>query len=460
MNKAQAYLHERIERQHQLKGRVRALILKGRQQGCSTYTEARYFWKVTHQKGVRAFILTHMDEATQNLFDMASRFYEHCPQFIRPQVSNDNAKELTFKLLDSGYKIGTAGSKSVGRSQTIQYFHGSEAAWWPHAEEHAAGVMQAIPDADGTEIILESTANGIGNYFHQQWQKAEAGQSDYEAIFIPWYWQEEYTKAVPNGFSSTHEEAEYQESYKLTDGQIVWLRSKVTELGGWNKFNQEYPATAALAFQLSGEDSFINPQLVTRARKATADPFGGKVGGLDVARYGDDRSAFIIRQGRKAWASQTWSGKDTMEMAGIAAKLIKQHDLQRLFIDVVGIGAGVVDRLKEMGLEKKITAVNGGERPIEEKKYRNKRAEMWGEMKEWLEQPPVQIPDDDALHADLCGITCKYDSVSRLLMERKEDMKKRGMRSPDLADALALTFAYPVMEKRPEHRPQTTKWIK
>ena len=456
LNRAQLYLHERLEAQLSSKGRVRALILKGRQQGCSTYTEARFFWKVTQRFGANAYILTHLDEATQNIFDMAMRFYEH---HSYAKASRENAKELLFKELDSGYKVGTAGSKAAGRSQTIHYFHGSEVGFWPHADDHAAGVMQAIPDADGTEIVLESTANGVGNYFHQQWQRAEAGQSEYEAIFIPWYWQEEYSRDA-DGFDPTPEECEYEEAYGLKPEQLAWMRVKVAELGGWAKFNQEYPSTAALAFQLSGEDSFISPQVVTKARKCEAVPIGGKVGGLDVARFGADRSAFIIRQGRKAWGAKTWQGKDTMEMAGIAAKLIKEHDLQRLFVDVVGLGAGVVDRLREMGLSSKVTPVNGGEKPIEEDKYRNKRAEMWGEMKGWLNEPPVQIPDDDALHADLCGISYKYDSVSRLQMERKEDMKRRGLRSPDLADALAMTFAYPVMEKKPALVKIKTDWVK
>ena len=94
---------------------------------------------------------------------------------IWAKVHEHNSKELIFGVLDSGYKLGTAENKSAGRSSTIQLFHGSEVAFWPNAAEHAKGIMQAIPDAFNTEAILESTANGVGNYFHQQWQKAEAG---------------------------------------------------------------------------------------------------------------------------------------------------------------------------------------------------------------------------------------------------------------------------------------------
>lgn len=441
LNKAQLFLHQRLEEQKQRTGKVRAIILKGRQQGCSTYTEGRFYWKVTHRKGVRAFILTHEAEATSNLFDMASRFHEYCPAVVRPQTQADNAKELYFGALDSGYKVGTAGSKGTGRSQTVQYFHGSEVAFWPHAETHATGVMQAVPDADDTEVILESTANGIGNYFHTMWQRAEGGLSEYQAIFIPWFWQDEYRKPA-----KTEMRTEYADQYKLDDEQLAWMTSKIEEFGGdESQFHQEYPATAALAFRSSNERSLISADRVMAARKCEAKATGAIVGGLDLARFGDDRSAFIMRQGRKMYNPKTWVKRDTMEMTGIAAKLIDEEKLQKLFIDVGGLGAGVVDRLRELGYSSKIIAVNAGEKPSDDEKYRNKRAEMWGEMKEWLEEPPIQIPDSDELHADLVGVQYKYDSNQRLVLESKDDMKKRGIRSPDLGDAAALTFAQPVV---------------
>ena len=125
---------------------------------------------------------------------MAARYHEHCPELVKPQTGATNAKELSFDTLDSGYRVATAGSKGVGRSQTIHYFHGSEVAFWPNANEHSAGALQAVPNENETEIILESTANGLGNYFHEQWQQAEAGIGDYIAIFIPWFLHQEYRR--------------------------------------------------------------------------------------------------------------------------------------------------------------------------------------------------------------------------------------------------------------------------
>jgi len=167
LNKAQKYVHSKLEEQKKNTGKVRALILKGRQQGMSTYVGGRFYHQTTHRFGCQTFILTHALDATQNLYKMAQRFHEYCPPVVRPQVSTSNAKELIFGLLESGYKVGTAENKAVGRSSTIQLFHGSEVAFWSNADEHAKGILQAIPEMSGTECILESTANGIGNYFHQ-----------------------------------------------------------------------------------------------------------------------------------------------------------------------------------------------------------------------------------------------------------------------------------------------------
>lgn len=448
LNKAQLFINSKVEQQKRETGKVRAIILKGRQQGCSTYIEGRFYWLVTHSFGLRAFILTHDIEATNNLFEMAQRYHEHCPEVVRQTIQASNSKELIFAGLDSGYKIGTAGNKFVGRSSTIQLLHGSEVAFWPNAIEHAKGILQAVPNAPGTEVFMESTANGIGNYFHEQWQLAETNESAFMPIFIPWFWQDEYCEVVDGDFKPDDEELELKRLYNLSDGQLAWRRYKIMELSvggldGTRAFMQEYPCNSTEAFQTTGEDNFITPSLVMAARKNHADKYGPLVVGVDPARYGDDRTAIIRRQGRVAYGLESYSKKDTMEVAGLVHRIIMEEQPAKVCIDIGGLGAGVFDRLKELGHSDVIVAVNGGASPLDDRRYFNKRAEMWGIMKDWIIDLPCQIPDNDSLHADLCCVKYKFDSKSRLLLERKEEMKKRGIRSPDEADALALTFACP-----------------
>lgn len=455
LNETQRYIHERLEKQRAETGKVRALILKGRQQGCSTYVGGRFYHRCTHHKGLRVFILTHEDAATQNLFEMVERYHDHCPALVKPSTGSANAKELNFAVLDSGYKVGTAGTKGVGRSSTIQLLHGSEVAFWPNAESHAAGVLQAVPDLPGTEIILESTANGLGNLYHQYWRDAEAGKSEYIAIFVPWFMQQEYRAVVPDDFRMDDEEEAYRDAYRLDVEQIAWRRNKIAELKDPVLFKQEYPATAAEAFQLTGHDSYIPSAMVLRARKNNVAGLGPLVIGYDPAWMGDDRHSMAFRRGRRVEKIVSKSKIDTMQGAGWAKQVIDTEKPARMFIDVGGVGAGIYDRLVEMGYEGIVRPVNFGSAPFEPVPAEgggpaNRRAEMWMKSREWLGDPAgVSIPDSDELQADACGPTYTYDSNSRLKLEAKEHMRKRGVPSPDEWDAVALTFAEPVSAHRP-----------
>ena len=452
-NRAQMHIHCALEDQRRDTGKVRALVLKGRQMGCSTYVGGRFYHRCSRAEGLRVFILTHEDQATQNLFDMVERFQANMPADMKPSTGVANAKELFFDQLDSGYRIGTAHNKAVGRSSTIQLFHGSEVAHWPNAEAHAAGILQAIPNEPDTKSILESTANGVGNFFHQKWREAERGEGDYIGIFVPWFWDNTYRLPAGDDFVMSADEREHAELYGLDRDQMAWRRNKIRELRDPLLFQQEYPVTAAEAFQMSGHDSFIEPLAVARARHAKPEPAGPLVIGYDPAWKGGDRHSMAWRRGRCVEKVISKRGLDTMEAAGWVAKVIRDDRPARVFIDVGGVGAGVCDRLQEMGF--KITPVNFGSAPFEPPPLdehgrpfggpANRRAEMWLRSKEWLDDPAgVNVPDSDSLQADACGPGYKYDSSTRLLLESKDNMRRRGMPSPDEWDAVALTFAEPV----------------
>lgn len=451
LNKAQQYIHEKLEEQKARTGKVRAIILKGRQQGCSTYVEGRLYWRTTMTKGVRAFILTHEDDATKNLFEMAQRYHENSVPQLRPSTAASNAKELIFDRLDSGYRVGTAGNKAVGRSSTIQFFHGSEVAFWPYAAEHAKGVLQTIPDDEGTEVILESTANGVGNYFHDQWKRAESGESEFIAVFVPWFWQDEYRKRPPEGFSLTDEEEELAEQYGLDTEQLAWRRMKITGLSagganGLSAFRQEYPMNAAEAFQTTGGAGLITPDAVMRARKAEVRGNGKLIVGVDPSR-GGDRFAVMRRRGRLMYQPESYTGAQVDKLGkavAICRRILQDEKPDMMFIDAGG-GADLVDRLHELGHDN-VKAIAFGSTPLRDDKYKNKRAEMWGEMAEWMndENLPVQVPDEDEIQADLCACPYERDSHDRIVLWRKEKIKQEYGFSPDYGDAAALTFAEPV----------------
>jgi hypothetical protein len=451
LNKAQQYIHDRLEEQRAETGKVRAIILKGRQQGCSTYVEARYYWRATNRMGVRTFILAHEKDSTSAIYEMAKRYHEGNP--LAPHTGTSNARELVFDKIDSGYRIGTAGNESVGRGTTIQYFHGSEVAFWPRRSEGeiTKGIFQAVPDLPDTELILESTANGIGNFFHSETMKAMREEGEYQLIFVPWYWQEEYRKKVPNGFIPTDYERELIEKYELDHGQLAWRRNKIIELttalvDGVKAFRQEYPFDIHEAFQYSGEGGLISPQLVQKARRNEVAHGNLMVVGVDPSR-GGDRFALIRRSSRCMYGIETHTGDINLGRAvQICKKVLDQEKPARMFVDAGG-GADLVDRLHELGYNN-VVAIPFGGKPLNPDKYKNRRAEMWGELAEWLgdENLEVDIPDDDALQSDLCTPQSSRDSMDRIVLESKDAIKKRGLPSPDIGDAAALTFAEPVYD--------------
>jgi hypothetical protein len=448
LNRAQLYAHEQLEKQRRETGSVRAIILKGRQLGLSTLIQARYFHKTITNRGIKTFILTHEAEATKNLFDMTKRFYENLPDGLAPAAARDSSKELRFESLDSGYAVGTAGNRGAGRSQTIQLCHCSEVAFYEHAQEHAQGLMQAVSGKDGTELILESTANGIGNYFYNVWAAAEKGTNGFLPIFIPWYWDDDY-KIIDYKATLTHEEHALMDlfgSNGLTKEHLFWRRIKIFEFDkdyeiGKLRFDQEYPICAAVAFANPIDDTFIHSRHVLKARSAIIENASANlVIGVDPAIGENDRCAIISRTGRKAHDIIILKNHNTMQLAGYIKNLIETKRPYKVFIDCIGIGAGVVDRLHEMGFTC-VEGVNVARTAHQKDRFGNQRAELWSEMRDWLTgELDVQIPDSDELHADLCSLGYKHRSNGQLLIESKEDLKKRGLPSPDIADALALTF--------------------
>ena len=429
---------------------MRTIILKCRHQGSSTYIDGRFYWLITGDFGKRAYILTHEDKATANLFNMTKRYNDNCPAGFKPHTKLDNEKELYFDRLDCRYSVATAGARATGRSGTGQFFHGSEVAFWPAAETHMAGIGQTIPDEPDTEIILESTANGIGNLFHVKWQDAIDGKGEYIPIFVPWFMQQEYRKVCPAGIEWDEDEVEYMEAFELDAEQMYWRRMKIIDdfKGDETLFNQEYPATPEMAFMAGSKGSLISPMLVARAqRNRNVELHGPIIIGVDPAEYGDDSTGITVRQGRRVLRVLQFNKEGNAQIAGRVAQLIEEYDPDAVCIDVTGVGTGVESHLSDAGFQR-IHRIHFGGAAIEREKYRNRAAEMWGRAKEWLEDEPCFLPRHARLQADLTTRRYSYDASRRLVLETKERMKARGLKSPDVGDSFCLTFAVSVQPRR------------
>ena len=198
-------------------------------------------------------------------------------------------------------------------------------------------------------------------------------------------------------------------------------------------------------FPAAGEDQFISPVTVEDAfkREKYKDTTAPVVIGVDPARGGMDSTVIVVRQGRDLVAVKRYKGDDTMTTVGNVIDAIEEYKPALTVIDEGGLGYGILDRLTEQRY--KVRGVNFGWKAKNPVMWQNKRSEMWGAMRDWLKT--AAISRDRQLKADLIGPMRKFNSSGAIMLESKKDMKARGLASPDAADALAVTFAYPVASR-------------
>jgi hypothetical protein len=236
---------------------------------------------------------------------------------------------------------------------------------------------------------------------------------------------------------------------KIVDARTV----EGTDKAVYQSIIDEYGADSSAAhvevygqFPNASDDQFISSLVVDEAmtREKYKDLSAPIVIGVDPARFGADSTVIAVRQGRDILEIKKHKGDDTMETVGRIIEAIEEYKPALVCIDEGGLGAGVVDRLKEQRY--KIRGVNFSNRAANIMMYGNKRAEMWGLMRDWLRSAAIQ--SDRYLKSDLISPLMKPDSKGAIFLESKKDMKSRGLASPDAADAIALTFAYPVAHRQ------------
>ena len=231
------------------------------------------------------------------------------------------------------------------------------------------------------------------------------------------------------------------QTHAVSDKELEALKAEMSE----NSFRQEFLCDFAAA----SDDVFIPlplaQQAVNREMDNTMYQHAAIVLGVDVARFGDDRSVITVRQGLMLLEQKSYRGLDLMSLASRLAQKAEEVDADAVFVDGVGVGAGVVDRLRQLGMN--VIDAQAGAKALDPSKYVNRRAEMWQAMRDWL-RDGGSIPDDQELIADMTGLTYSFAPGGQIKLESKDDLKKRGLPSPDTADSLALTFFEPVFAKR------------
>ena len=194
-------------------------------------------------------------------------------------------------------------------------------------------------------------------------------------------------------------------------------------------------------FAVADNDTLIAAELVDAAmgRDVPVDVSDGMIYGLDVARFGTDRSALCKRKGNVVMEVKSWGGLDLMQLVGAVVNEARTDNPVEICVDTIGLGSGVADRLREMGYN--VRDVNVAESSAMNPNANKLRDELWLAVKDWLGTRTVRIPNDQTLRHELVAPRYNFSSSGKIVVESKDAMKKRGMRSPDLADAVCLTFA-------------------
>jgi len=254
------YLAE-AERQLHTTGRVRIIVLKARQLGISTVTEAMLFVMCFTIMNYRSMVIAHEIPASQNLLKMTERYWDTYP--FKKLYSTKYAGKNHLEWIETGsaMHVATAGNKGVGRSATIHGVHASEVGFWPDPKEAFVGLRQTVPEAPGTVIVLESTANG-SNMFKSEWEAAEQGETEFAPLFFPWHRHPNYTASaigIPYfELGRLDSEEKVLRRIGISDDRLAWRRWAIR-----NKtqndlllFHQEYPSTPSEAFIASGSNIF------------------------------------------------------------------------------------------------------------------------------------------------------------------------------------------------------------
>ena len=304
LNSAQKKLHEIWEQQERAKKPVRILVLKARREGISTYVQGRFFHYAGTKKYRHAKVVAHDAEGTDTLFEMSRIFYDQMPSHVvltdgtevqvRPEKEFSNKKEISYYDTLSKLSVTTAGKgagentarkgSGKGRSQTVHFLHISEFAFWADQKNTYIALSQTVPNLPGTVIVIESTANGVGDEFHRMWTAAKKGENDYIPVFLAWWEHDEYRLPLLPGESLKpydDEEKDLIRRFKVTDEQLKWRRYTIRNecSGDLDQFHQEYPADDQEAFLVSGRPFFNTKALARIKARDILEPIA--VGNLD-----------------------------------------------------------------------------------------------------------------------------------------------------------------------------------
>jgi hypothetical protein len=294
----------------------RDVILKARQEGITSLILALFTIDFLFIENVRCVVISHEKDATTKLLRKV-RFYLDSVKLNYPELDafrldTENKYELVNKYKNSIFYIGTAGARAFGRGDTINNLHVSELSRWPDEEGLMTGLIQSVPTSG--RIVVETTANGVGDYFHNLWKKSNTQEAAFRPHFLSWFEDPKYTLPIFGGFVPTEEEQEIAKTYHLNNEQLNWRRWKINELNGdIDLFNQEFPATPEEAFIVSGNPIWSPTLLKKYLRRIEPSKWTGNIVGAYEVFFEENEKGYL-RIWKKPIAGHTYViGADVAE---------------------------------------------------------------------------------------------------------------------------------------------------
>lgn len=344
INPTQEALLQEAEDQLAKYGQIRIIILKARQMGQSTIVEAIIFALSILYQDFQSLIISHEAESAEHILGMTKRYWSTYPFRRFHDEQYNGRKQLAWSDLGSNIVVATAKNVGAGRSKTLHALHASEVAMWENPVELMTGLRQAIPSIGLTAIFYESTAKGIGNFFHSTWIDAEAGRSEFVPLFFPWYWDPMYTARNIPRFS----QAKYSElldpdedekvliAMGVTIPKLLWRRWAIVNLcqNNLDQFKQEYPSTPSEAFLSSGRNVFnLNDLLAHYAPMKPKRGFLKRVG-REVKFFESERGALKVYRSPssdKSWGVYQIGADPTHTTVGdeACAQVINRRTLEQ-----------------------------------------------------------------------------------------------------------------------------------
>ncbi len=337
----------------------RNIVLKARQMGLTTWAAARFFLKTITRPGTLTLQVAHTQESAEEIFRIVHRFVDYLPEELREgplRTSRANARQIVFPELDAQYRVVSAGERNAGRGLTVQNLHCSELARWPgDPAETLAGLRAAM--APGAELILESTPDGVGGCFHEEWQKA--AETETVRHFFPWWMERKYRAAAVERSSLSEEEKDLVGSYGLDLEQVGFRRQIRANFRGLAR--QEYAEDEESCFRASGDSVFelaavearlaVAPGPVEQRRNGELEiwlpPLKGKkyVVAVDPAgggSEGDYSAAQVLELETGLQCAEFAGHMGGLELARLVTDLAVEYNNASLVVERNNHGSGVL----------------------------------------------------------------------------------------------------------------------